>query len=1243
MTKKVFELREEQLEERAVMYHGTHQKFDTFDDSKPKRGTFGVGHYLTNAEDLAKEYAGDNKPMKVKVHLKKPYEVDLDKGFEHSMKRSRIFREKDAVEQLKAKGHDGVLIKQGNYREVVAFHGASLKTIKEMAPPHVERDEIVRRLIKHKIPIKRRESSKISDSEYLHVDVGDEHDEYGDKIGDRLIKVRISDHRATRHAIQKHGAAHVEIGPHAHSVDRGMKEILRHAGIHEAATGDCFKTAHRHCMSKGGEVVHAEVTNGNKRFHHAWVERDGKVHDHSNGNQIEMDKESYYDKAGVHRETIKRYSQSQARVKGIKSRHFGPWELNEETLEDATAHRNTLLNPLKVHYDDGRVLFAFAENNITEGTEDHPYTYHADESRFGVLAKHKGKNVGQLTLQKEDGKTTAFEMAVHPSHRRKGIMTRMHQEAEKHFGDIHPSKTLSDDGHAFWAKYRPEAVKDDLRTHRQKLMGKDVETHYGKGKITSIGSRAAIATLDSGKTAPAKKDHIQRLINEETEAEHPVTHGLNFRHDKNVRGGFHVMRLGSSKDVRGKNAANDKGLANYLIDQDDDERPSNGAATHVHVFHVSGHDQDAHDYKQSSKAARDDSDRIGVHHKSWGNAWYSIGHKAKAQIKSATGNRGWFDPNRPEITEAIIDTELPKHPKSIASQKYKVKKAPNERRPLPARPKVSSAVPPQVNYAQLSNHSLAARSYWGDKLAAAELERRNRQMEKEPENALEPKTSDSYDPYVHGVDQRFPKGVFKNQIGNVVGKKRIVDVESLKLTPEIYEKNVRLVKDYPNMEKGSEALKTDELAEKFIQHAEDNLLWLHDNVDKSIRTKTKRWYDGANKLARQWSDKYRVPMASVAATLAALSPQMDWYRNVALAGRVLDYVKGDKGIYDKHKYDDAMDQAFLDRPAFHKPEYDDLRKMMKGKSMADIDAIPDMTQEAKAGAKAMWIHLYDGAYADQSYHLINPEGEFLDKATKGKKKELAQATFMTLGTVANAIMAIEANGDIGKISPSLGDKHKVRNFFNNIFNPNSPDGDVTIDTHAVAAALLRPLSQSSIEVAHNFDSSLGKGAVNAAGSAKTGVGGTYPLYAEALRRAAKKRGILPREMQSITWEAIRGLFPREWKSRHGDEVENIWQQYKEGMIDIRSVRKAILQARGGKIDDPTWLTGQAEEDESSNRVNEASGDSDHAPVLSGPELRRAATTGTQLRARIGNTRGIEESTAKERLNLIKVVNKRKQK
>ena len=107
-------------------------------------------------------------------------------------------------------------------------------------------------------------------------------------------------------------------------------------------------------------------------------------------------------------------------------------------------------------------------------------------------------------------------------------------------------------------------------------------------------------------------------------------------------------------------------------------------------------------------------------------------------------------------------------------------------------------------------------------------------------------------------------------------------------------------------------------------------------------------------------------------------------------------------------------------------------------------------------------------------------------------------------------------------------------------------GDVTIDTHAVAAGLLRPLSGKSIEVTHNF------GGTGIANSSITGNKGTYALYAEAYRQAAKERGVLPREMQSITWEAVRGLFNPQYKGQASNVqyIDNIWAQYKSGDITI---------------------------------------------------------------------------------------------
>jgi hypothetical protein len=152
------------------------------------------------------------------------------------------------------------------------------------------------------------------------------------------------------------------------------------------------------------------------------------------------------------------------------------------------------------------------------------------------------------------------------------------------------------------------------------------------------------------------------------------------------------------------------------------------------------------------------------------------------------------------------------------------------------------------------------------------------------------------------------------------------------------------------------------------------------------------------------------------------------------------------------------------------------------------------------------------------------------------------------------------------VSARLGNEHKVRNFYNNILVPNSDNGHVTIDTHAVAAALLRPLSGSSAEVFHNF------GSAGAASNAEQGSSGTYGLYAEAYRRAAEARGVLPREMQSITWEAVRGLFTAGFKSqkKNTDAADAIWENHKKGRLSLENTRQQLLELAGG-IEAPSWF------------------------------------------------------------------------
>jgi len=53
----------------------------------------------------------------------------------------------------------------------------------------------------------------------------------------------------------------------------------------------------------------------------------------------------------------------------------------------------------------------------------------------------------------------------------------------------------------------------------------------------------------------------------------------------------------------------------------------------------------------------------------------------------------------------------------------------------------------------------------------------------------------------------------------------------------------------------------------------ENLLWLHDLVPHQVRERVKLWYDGANRIANDWVEKYNISEAQAAGVLASLSPQ----------------------------------------------------------------------------------------------------------------------------------------------------------------------------------------------------------------------------------------------------------------------------------------------------------------------------------------------------------------------------------
>ena len=390
----------------------------------------------------------------------------------------------------------------------------------------------------------------------------------------------------------------------------------------------------------------------------------------------------------------------------------------------------------------------------------------------------------------------------------------------------------------------------------------------------------------------------------------------------------------------------------------------------------------------------------------------------------------------------------------------------------------------------------------------------------------------------------------------------VVGLEEMKADPKLYEFNVNITKDYPNMRVAPNAT-VDETSEQFITHVKDNLLYLHDKVPEGTRVRSQKWYDGARAITDGWQKEYGVPDTSIAGALAALSPQKDWYQNVSLARRTLDVLVKQRDF----TFSPEMLATFEGLPSLNKPAYQEMRKFLDGKTYAEISH-PD--PKVENGLKAMFVRLYDQTYNKPDYPIVGPEGDFLDLA-RTKSGNPKKAAWGSLNEIGKAVAAIEANGDVNIISPLMGERHKVRNFYNNIYDPNSPLGDVTIDTHAVAAGLLRPLSGNALEVDHNFKNMSVKGRGTTKGSAKTGVSGNYGLYAEAYRRAAAERGIQPRQMQSITWEAVRGLFTDTFKanSKNVAEVDAIWQRYKNGEIELDETRR-LVDERADGINPPTW-------------------------------------------------------------------------
>lgn len=391
------------------------------------------------------------------------------------------------------------------------------------------------------------------------------------------------------------------------------------------------------------------------------------------------------------------------------------------------------------------------------------------------------------------------------------------------------------------------------------------------------------------------------------------------------------------------------------------------------------------------------------------------------------------------------------------------------------------------------------------------------------------------------IATRFPTA--KTAQENPILNNLIIDVDSMLASGDKQvARNAELLRGYNTP---ISSRRPDRVFNDFRDRVSDNLLWMFDQIPEEVRDQSKLWYDGANKLANQFAAEYQVAPNSVAGVMAALSPQKDWYMNVSLAERLIDIVKTKKdfGVTDDMK--NTFSRIYGDE------KY--------AKDLKEVVSKP--WEELTDTQKAMYVRGFDETYNNRAHRIVSADGQFMDfaKTAKGEDKKTGWGSNTE---IAKAISVLE-NPTQENISKQMGGMHKVRNFYNNIIDPNAKFGDVTIDTHAVAAGLVEPFSGKSIPVAHNFGT-------GAASSASTGAKGTYGVYADAYRQAAEQAGVLPREMQSITWEGVRGLFPAGFKTeKNVKAVNDVMALQKAGKISLEEARNRIMDMAGG-IDNPSW-------------------------------------------------------------------------
>ena len=315
---------------------------------------------------------------------------------------------------------------------------------------------------------------------------------------------------------------------------------------------------------------------------------------------------------------------------------------------------------------------------------------------------------------------------------------------------------------------------------------------------------------------------------------------------------------------------------------------------------------------------------------------------------------------------------------------------------------------------------------------------------------------------------------------------------------------------------------SDTAFQEFKDAIKKNLNAIFDAWDTRLIDRSRHWYDGANRVAQNFASTYGLPHEAAGGILAVLSPQNEWFNNISAADRVMDIMRNHLTTkVSSSMFDNAI---HLSKGEPFEQVVRAMKEQFTDKSIGDILTLAENDTVFNDIAANM-LRVVDLSVHGPEVIVVTPEG-----VASGIKTDVGGLVRFAWGSTSEIFKAISIfqNPSIENISEKIGKGSKVRNFYNNIVNPNSELGHVTVDTHAMGAAFLNVISSEEASAMNLF---------------RSGGSPIYSLIKEAYQEVAQEKGLRPREVQSITWEAIRLLIKESDKTEaNREEINQIWQQ-----------------------------------------------------------------------------------------------------